>query len=130
MAALSNYLEAALLNHVLRDTPYTAPSTVYVALFDADDGLEAGTLTGEVTGGSYARQAVAFDAPSAGAVDNTGAVTFTGMPAVTVTHVALMDGAVEGAGNVLFHGPMVTPKTVGSGDTFSIAIGDLVASLA
>ncbi len=36
MAAMSNYLENALINEVLRATGYTAPTTVYVALFTSD----------------------------------------------------------------------------------------------
>ena len=58
MSALSNYLENALVNHVLRNTAYTTPGTsVYVGLikFYETDKLEAGTVTQEISGGSYAR---------------------------------------------------------------------------
>lgn len=126
MAALSDHLEAALLNHVLRATAYTSPATVHLALFTTAT-TDAGGGT-EVTGGSYARQAVTFGAPSAGAAANTVAVSFTLMPAATVTHAAIMDAST--AGNMLFHGPLTASKTVGSGDTLTFAIGDLVASLA
>lgn len=126
MAALSDYLEAALLNEVLRNTGYTPPATVYLALFSTAT-TDAGGGT-EVTGGSYARQAVAFSAPSGGNVENSGAITFTNMPAVTVTHAALMDAST--AGNMLFHGALTTPKTVGAGDTLTFAAGDIDASLA
>ena len=54
MAALSNYLENALINATLRNTSYTSPSTVYVGLFTTDP-TDAGSGT-EVSGGSYARE--------------------------------------------------------------------------
>ena len=74
MSAASNYLEAKLLDHTLRysTAPFTAPSTLYLALFintsgNAATNLEAGTLTDEVaTAGTtaYARQTIAFNAAS------------------------------------------------------------------
>lgn len=124
MAALSDYAENALLEHLLNNVALTSPTDVYVALFTSDSGeLEAGTLTNEVSGGSYARQTAAFDAAASGATQNSGAVSFTDMPAVTVSHVAIMDAAT--AGNVLFHGALAASKTLNSGDTFTIATGDL-----
>lgn len=126
MAALSDYLEAALLNEVLRNTGYTPSATVYLALFtNATSDAGGGT---EVAGGSYARQAVTFAAPSGGSSANSSTVSFTGMPAVTVTHAAIMDAST--VGNMLFHGALTASKTVGAGDTLSFAAGDIVASLA
>lgn len=125
MAQLSNYAENALINALLRNTAYTSPATVYLALFTSatSDGA-AGT---EVTGGGYARQAVTFGAPSDGASSNTGAVSFT-MPAATVTHAAIMDAST--AGNMLFHGALSASKTTTSGQTLTFAIGDITATLA
>jgi alkylation response protein AidB-like acyl-CoA dehydrogenase len=57
--SLSNYAENKVLDHVLGTTSYTKPTT-YVALYTvAPTDSTAGT---EVTGGSYARLAGAFDA--------------------------------------------------------------------
>lgn len=126
MAALSDYLETALLNAVLRNTAYTSPATVYLALFTTAT-TDAGGGT-EVTGGSYARQSVAFAAPSAGTSTNSATVSFTGMPATTVTHAAIMSAST--AGNMLFHGALTASKTVGAGDTLSFAAGDISATLA
>ena len=71
MSAMSTYLENALVNHVLRNTAYTSPgTTVYVGLIKYYDAavVEAGTLTQEASGGSYARvQVTAWDAASNGA---------------------------------------------------------------
>lgn len=53
-----------------------------VALHSADPG---GTGANEVTGGGYARQAVAYDAASGGVKLLTGTETFS-VPAGTVSH--------------------------------------------
>ena len=130
MSAASDYLENKVLDHVLGGTTYTQPTNIYVGLWTADDGLESGTLTSEVSGGSYAREVMTFDAASAGSADSAATVTFTTATATwgTITHVALMD-ALTG-GNVLFHGAVTTSKTIESGDTFQISAGNLTISLA
>ena len=74
MAHFSTYLAQALLNHVFRNTAYTQPTTVYVALYTAAP-TDAGGGT-EVTGGSYARQSAAFSAPSGNQISNSAQVTF------------------------------------------------------
>jgi len=130
MANFSNYLENALINGTLRGTNFTAPGTVYLALFTSSSSLanlEAGTITDEVSGGSYARQAVTFVAPTNGTTENTGAVTYEDMPASTVAFVAVMDALT--AGNVLYYGALTTARTLASGDTFTIPAGDLDIAL-
>ena len=130
MAELSDYLEDKIIDHMLRNQAYTPAATVYVALFTSDDGLEAGTITGEVSGGSYARQAAGLSAASGGASSNAGDITFPTATANwgTVTHVALMDALT--AGNVLMHSPLDASKTVNDGDTFKINAGDLDVTIA
>ena len=128
--AMSNYLEAALINHVLRNTAFTTPGTsIYVGLiqFYESDTLEAGTLTQEVSGGSYARQQhTAWDDPSGvGATENTGIITF---PTATADW-GLISGVIisnaSTAGQVLLHGALTTPRDVVSGDVFKFNDGDL-----
>jgi len=63
MGSKTNYLEDAMINAVLRNTSYTSPATVYLGLFTADP-TDSGSQTNEVSGGAYARQSAAFDAPS------------------------------------------------------------------
>jgi hypothetical protein len=126
MAAISDYLENALINEVLRNVGYTPVATVYLALFTTAT-TDAGGGT-EVTGGSYARQAVAFSAASGGATANSGTITFTNMPAVTVTHAAIMDAST--AGNMLFHGPLTASQVVTAATSLSFAAGDIDITLA
>ena len=75
----SLYLQNKIANHIYRATSFTSPATVYAALFTSTallSDLNAGTLTNEVSGGSYARVAVTFGAPVAG-VTQASTVTFT-----------------------------------------------------
>jgi hypothetical protein len=142
MSAASNYLENKVLDHVLKysTAPFTAPSTLYVALFKNTSGnaatnLEAGTLTDEIAtaGGTlYARQTITFATASSGSSATNATVTFptAGANWGTITHVAIMDGGTAGAGNVLFWGAVTTTKTIDTGDTFSISSGNLTVSLA
>ena len=129
MAALSNFLENALGDHVLRDTAYTKPTTIYIALFTAAPSDSGGGT--EVTGGSYARVQVgpsvstwkSTNGATSGASSGTSGIflnasTIT-FPAPTanwgsVTHVGVFDASTSG--NLLFHGSLTTPKTVNNGD--------------
>ncbi len=135
MAALSNYLENELLDMILRSEAWSEPSSVWIGLWTADDGLESGTLTSEVSGGSYAREEVGggsglnFTVASAGSSDNAQKITFTTATASwgIITHVAIMDASTSG--NVLFHGALSSSVTISNGDTFEFDVGDLTCTL-
>lgn len=128
MAAMSNYLETALVNAVLRNTSYTSPTTVYVGLFTSDP-TDAGSGT-EVSGGSYVRKAMAFASPTNGATSNSSAVEFDQATASwgTVTHFGLFDAS--SSGNLLLHGALTASKTIDSGDVFKFATSALTATFA
>jgi hypothetical protein len=118
--SLSNYAENKVLDHVLGTTAYTKPTT-YVALYTvAPTDSSAGT---EVTGGSYARLAGAFDAATGGASSNSGNLDFTGMPACTVVAIGVLDNST--GGNLLIHGTLTANKVLDAGDTLRVAQGDL-----
>lgn len=122
MGAMTDYLANKVRDHVLRNTSFTSPTTVYLALFTTPIE-EDGTGT-EVTGGSYARQAIAFDAGTlAGEAVQAAAETFTGMPSATVHSVAVFDAVT--AGNMLIFGALPRQRTVSSGDAFTLDAGDL-----
>jgi len=128
MSEMSNYLENALINVTLRATSYTAPTTVYVALFTSDP-TDAGSGT-EVSGGSYARTAVTFAAPSNGVTTNSADVTFPTATGTwgTVGWIGINDALTTG--NLLYHTALDTSKTVTSGDIFKISTGNLSVTLA
>jgi len=128
MAEMSNYLENALINVTLRATAYTAPTTVYVALYTTDP-TDADTGT-ECSGTSYARQSVTFGAPSNGVSTNSAAVEFpqAGSAWGTITHIGIRDALT--VGNLLYHTPLDASKTIATGDVFRIATGSLSVTLA
>jgi hypothetical protein len=127
MAEMSNFLETALINATLRNTSYTSPAVVYVGLFTSDP-TDAGSGT-EVSGGSYARTAVTFGAPSNGVTTNSAAVEFPQATASwgTVGWIGIHDAATSG--NLLYHTALDTSKTIDNGDIFKIAIGSLSVTL-
>jgi hypothetical protein len=128
MAEMSNFLENALINATLRNTTYTSPATVYVSLWTSDP-TDAGSGT-EVSGGSYARTAVTFGAPSGGVTTNNADVTFptaTGSWG-TVGWIGINDALTSG--NLLYHTALDTAKSIDSGDIFKIASGNLSVTLA
>ena len=127
MSEISNYLENALINVTLRATSYTAPTTIYVALYTSDP-TDANTGT-EVSGGSYARTSVTFAAPSNGASLSNADCTFpqaTGSWG-TVGWIGINDAATSG--NLLYHTALDAAKTIDSGDIFKIATGNLSVQL-
>lgn len=117
MSAKTDYLENLIINYVLRTTP------VYVGLLTAISG-EAGTGT-EVTGGSYARQAITFAAPSNGTTSNTTDILFptATAPWGTIPYFAIFDSA--SGGNMLYYGTLSTTKIIGSADTATFVAGNL-----
>jgi hypothetical protein len=127
MAEMSNYLENALVNVTLRATSYTAPTTVYLALY-SNDPTDADTGT-EITGTNYARQSITFGAPSNGATTNSAAIEFpqAGSSWGTVTHIGIRDALTTG--NLLYHSPLDASKTIATGDVFRIATGSLSVTL-
>lgn len=130
MTAKSDFLENRTLDRNLKNNAqfsYTSPTTTYAALFTADP-TEAGSLTNEVTGGSYARVAITWGTIASGSVSNSAIVQFATASASwgTVTHVAIMDASTSG--NVMYYGALSAAKAVGIGDDVSFAIGTLTVT--
>jgi hypothetical protein len=127
MAEMSDFLENALINATLRNTAYTSPSVVYIALYTSDP-TDANTGT-QVSGGSYARQSATFGAPSNGTSTNSAAIEFPQATASwgTVTHIGILDALTSG--NLMYHTALDTSKPIDTGDIFKIAIGSLSVNL-
>jgi len=148
MANMSNYLENKLIDHIFRGTSYTAPSTLAVALCTAapNDTSTGATITEVADSNGYERTELAPDdanwtdtaggtdetsSGTTGTTSNAAAITFPTASGSwgTITHIAIVDSATHGAGNVLFWGELVTPKTITDQDTFSFSIGNLSVQL-
>jgi hypothetical protein len=124
--SFSNYLETEILDHVFGGSAYTAPSTLYVALYTATPN-DAGGGT-ELSGSGYTRKSAAFTTSGA-TTSNTGAVeynTATGNWG-TITHIGVFDAA--SSGNLLAYGVLSASKSVDTGDVFRIPAGDLDITL-
>ena len=124
--SFSNYLETNVLGHVFGGSAYTAPTTLYLALFTSNPD-EDGSGT-EVSGGAYARQTVAFTV-SGNTASNTAAVEYATATASfgTVSHVGVYD-ALSG-GNLMAYAALTSSKAIDIGDVFRVPTGDLDITL-
>lgn len=128
MAAFGTYLANALGDESLRATAYAAPATVYLALHTANPTVDGSGA--EVTGGSYARQSIAFDAFALGVTANTSLITFPTATADwgTVTHWGIRDAST--AGNLLYFGAFTASRIVNTGDVYTVPAGSFDLTLA
>lgn len=127
--SLTTYLSSGLLGHALRGVTFTAPATVWVALFPGDPG-ESGTSSTEFTGAGYARQPVWFTNPTTNSCANTAEIIFpqaTSAYSNPITHIGLM--TAESAGSMMWAGALSASKSIGNTDQFRIAAGSLVCTL-
>ena len=113
----TNFFEEMMLN-LMRSQSITAPSNIYLALFQSNPS-DTGTAGTEVAYTGYARQAITFSAPAASgsglAMQNTALITFPEAPATagTVTYVAVMDSL--SGGNMWLYGQLDQPLTIQAG---------------
>ena len=124
MAGKSDYLENKVLEHVLKATSYSSPSTVYLALYTAAPSDSGGGT--EVSGSAYARTAITFGAASAGAIANSAAVEFpvaSGGNWGTITHFGIFDAS--SGGNLLYWGALTASRVVNDGEQIKFPIGDI-----
>ena len=140
MSKFSDYLEEKIIETTLRGAVMPAPSSIYIALFTSDP-TDANTTTNEVTVGAwpaYVRQDAAAGAAIAtgwapasnGVSSNAKVITFpanNGSAAITITHLAIYDA--QSSGNMLYHAPLVSAKTLQVGDVLSFGIGALTVTV-
>lgn len=119
MSDMSTFLRNALFDHVLRNTAYTSPTTVYLALYS--------DATTELTAGGYARQATAFGAPTDGVGANSAVETFGPLSGTgTATHSAIFD-AVSGGNRLTAIKALAASKAWTAGDSIQFGIGEVDA---
>lgn len=128
--SFSDYLEDKVLKHVFTNTAYTSPTTLYVALYTvAPSDTGGGT---EVTGGSYARQSMAFtvSGTSPTQATNTSAVEFPTATADWGTVVAAAVFDASSTGNMLAWADLTANKTISNGDVFRFPASSFTVTLA
>ncbi|MGR9106759.1 MAG: phage tail fiber protein [Gammaproteobacteria bacterium] len=140
--SFTDYIENKSVDHLFRDTAYSAsvPASFYVGLLTA--ACSDSTAGTEVTGGAYARVAVARSVsawagtdgnttgPSTGTdgtIDNAAIIQFpapSGANWGVVTHFAVYDAST--VGNMIICEALTTQKTINDGDAApSFAAGAL-----
>lgn len=118
-------------------------STIYVRLSDGADPdnksdgyilaggnpLDDASGLNEPSAGAYARKAIAFSAAASRQVAQNGAVNYDQETADQgwVTHWAAMTAATSGS--MMAHGALSTPKQVVTGNTPSVASGEVTISI-
>jgi hypothetical protein len=128
MAAISTAEVQNFLAAITGQASWSAPTgNRMLRLYTTANGSDTSAATPEVSGGSYTPQIVAWDAPSGRSIQNNGAVTFTAMPATTVSAVEVYDST--GTPRRLLWGPLTSPKTVDAGDTLTFADNSITLSV-
>jgi hypothetical protein len=124
---MSNYLENALINAVLRNIPYTPPAVVYLALYTTDPtDADVGT---ESVLGAYARQPSAYVAPTNGVTTNSADITYPVVTSgsATITHIGVRDALT--VGNLLFYGPLITTRALITDNQLVFKAGQISVTL-
>lgn len=130
MAAFSNYFEDAITGWINGTTFPTAPSNLYVALYNGDptDAGSGGTQL-------FTRVAIASGGwtrgtGGAGTVSNTSQVLITSSAGSsgTGTHVAVWDASTSG--NLVFHGALASSLSINAGDEVRFNAGGLQLTVA
>ena len=135
MASASDYLEQALFNHIFRFAEFSKPTEVAIALLTnpATDAHTGATMPELPSANGYERVTNAsgdafWDAHgTAGPGDNASEIAFataTGNWGY-VSGVAILDSNTHGAGNILVHSTLTTPRIVLSGDVAKFNAGEL-----
>jgi hypothetical protein len=130
MAGFSDYLEDKVLKHVFGGSAYTAPSTLYVALYTvAPTDTGGGT---EVSGGGYTRKTAALTVSGTNPTQasNTAAIEYPTATANYGTVVAVGIFDASSSGNLMAYANLTSSKVVSTGDVFRFNAGDLDITLA
>jgi len=107
---------------------FNSSTTYYLALFTSDPSTTG--ASGEVTGGSYARQAITFSAAAANAQASTNAQSFAGLPA-EASGVPYFGVFTASTGGTYIAGGTTSglPSAISAGATVSFAIGAVTTAL-
>lgn len=124
MAGMSQYLARKVEDAVLNGLSFSV-DTAYLALMTT--ASTATTFGTEMTGGSYARQAISAAAASGNTIASDSNILFTNVPTATIAGVSIVD-APTGTANVLWYIDGLSVSTT-SGDNVSVASGSLTVAL-
>jgi len=129
LGSITDFLEDELLDHVFNGNAFTPAATLYLCLCTADptDAATGASMNECANSGNYQRTAISFAAASSRRVTQNGGVTFptaTGSWG-TVSHWAIASTQTYGSGNVYAHGTLAFSRSVATGNTPTIADGEV-----
>lgn len=146
MAAFSDYLKTAVLNHIFRQTAYVQPTNISIALTtaeseDTQDGSTISevptTIDGNPTG--YVRINLGapddgvweFSAVELGLLLNSSQMIFDAalVDWGAISGVAILDSSDHGTGNLLMHATLENARLIYSGDRVRFDSTDLEVSI-
>jgi hypothetical protein len=125
MTAITDTAANRVVDWTLGNSATAPTGPMKLALLTANGS--AGAAGTEVAGGSYARQTYTPGTAASRTTDNTGDISFTGMPACTVTGWEIYDSA--GSPVRWWFGTFSSPRTYAAGDTAIVRDGDLDLTL-
>lgn len=106
----SSYIKDKINDNIFKGVATGLGTNRYLALFEGDPS-SGGT---EASGGSYARQSIAFNASSGGTSTNSNTITFASLSSGTYDHYAIYDAAT--GGNLITYGTLTAEIIANSGD--------------
>jgi hypothetical protein len=124
----SNYWKTACINAALRGQDFTAPTELYIALYNSNPtGADTGQ---EITAEGYERQLVTFSEPvitdRRAVSHNNNDVAFA--PAIStwgvVSHIGIR--TAKTGGKLIYHGAITNQRTVLANDLIRLLKGNLV----
>lgn len=122
-SALANYAEDELLDHIMGTGAWTMPAALWLQLHTGAPGEDGTANVAAFTTRTQIDSAFGT-AASARAIANDAAIQITGFTvSETITHYSVHDAST--AGNALFYGDLTTARSVGTGVTLTIAVGEL-----
>ena len=149
MAALSDYLESGLLNHLFRGGTFEKPSNISLALTsgvpsDSDTGTTLPEIPSGINGSGTGYSRVDLGAPTdtswtfteerflagSGTIKNSGQIIFNTalLDWGYVSGVAIIDHSTWGSGNLLMHATLDNPRIIYTGDNAKFDIENLEIS--
>ena len=126
--SLTNAYENTVLNYIFNHTGSIANSNVYLALSTSVLSDDDSTFT-ELSGNGYTRKEISFGTASSRQVEQDGVVTFDQATGDWGTIASYTIYTASSGGTAIAWGSLATTKTVNSGNTASIADGEVTVSI-
>jgi hypothetical protein len=126
MAGYKNTTEENVLDFVLANESPTGDGVFYLGLYNSDP--TDSTTGSEVTGGSYVRQPITLSRTNQ-TLSNTNTITFPEATANWGTVVAFALSTAASGGTQIMYGSLSPSKTVVTGETLTIAIGQFTQTI-